>query len=734
MRKLLSGTNTSQGNKNNIIYLSNLFKNNNEILEIELYSIAFTYISKPKLEYILKKAMIKGETLNLDVGYKKESLKSGENGISEILIELFENSRIRRTFHSWVSKELLKACKPKISKRKNDPYVKKIEEICKNFKLSKVEKEILIGAVYYKVDSWYEKIFDYLVETKKSKEYGFNRINIQLLSRLTNFSPLEYRIASKSNSKLYKLEFIDNDGDIAEELLNFIMGHSNDPISKRYFTKFKGKTIPLRKSVVATKEIELLKELIRNNKKGESLNILLYGKPGTGKTEFARAILQYLKYVISEISVEDSGLNRADGKFRYRALFACQNIMDQKENAIIIDEADEMLNSESYGFFGDSIDNNKKANINVTLDNTKNPIIWVTNQFELISESTKRRFDFSIEFKELELVQRKHIWKTSISKHKLVSAFSKEQLETLANKYKVSAGGINNTLKNLNKTNYNKKNIMETMDLLLKPHLKLLNIEKKNENLNKANSKSYNPKCLNVQDGIKKPLTILKKFNNHWGKGQYSQIKNMNILLTGPPGTGKTEFAKYLSRELNRDLVIKRASDLQDMYVGNTEKLIREAFDVAEQKESILFIDEAEGLFGQRETGSKSWEVTQANELLVSMEDFKGILICSTNFKKGLDFAFIRRFNIKMEFDYLNNNGKLIMFKSQFKDIANSKINKETIIELNNMPSLTPGDFKVVYQKHIFLEKEDNTNSKLIESLRNEVSAKGNVISKRIGF
>ncbi len=80
----------------------------------------------------------------------------------------------------------------------------------------------------------------------------------------------------------------------------------------------------------------------------------------------------------------------------------------------------------------------------------------------------------------------------------------------------------------------------------------------------------------------------------------------MNLLLYGIPGTGKTEFAKYTARRLRRRLIIRRASDLLSMWVGQSEKLIRESFKEAEHDKAVLFIDEADTFLGSRENAARS--------------------------------------------------------------------------------------------------------------------------------
>src|SRR5208282_2047221 len=110
------------------------------------------------------------------------------------------------------------------------------------------------------------------------------------------------------------------------------------------------------------------------------------------------------------------------------------------------------------------------------------------------------------------------------------------------------------------------------------------------------------------------------------------QIRNLNILLVGPPGTGKTEFVKYLAEQADRELLVKRTSDIISKWLGESEKNIAEAFDEAEQRGAILFLDEADSLFINRESAVRSWEISQTNELLCQMENFSGIMMCATNF------------------------------------------------------------------------------------------------------
>ena len=118
-----------------------------------------------------------------------------------------------------------------------------------------------------------------------------------------------------------------------------------------------------------------------------------------------------------------------------------------------------------------------------------------------------------------------------------------------------------------------------------------------------------------------------------------------------PPGTGKSELARYIAGTLNRELICKRSSDLLDPFVGMTEQNLAQAFFEAETKEAVLVRDEVDSILASRDRAHHTWEVSFTNELLAQMERFRGILIGTTDRLLDLDQASIRRFNFKIGFN-----------------------------------------------------------------------------------
>ena len=235
-----------------------------------------------------------------------------------------------------------------------------------------------------------------------------------------------------------------------------------------------------------------------------------------------------------------------------------------------------------------------------------------------------------------------------------------------------------------------------------------------------------------ISDG----LEIITEFSNFMKSDEYkdNEMKNMNLLLHGPSGTGKTEFVKYLAKKTGRELLFRSGSDFLGMYVGQTEQNIKNAFREAEEKNAILFIDEVDGLSFDRSKSTRSFEVTQVNELLVQMENFNGILVCSSNFQKNMDSATYRRFNLKFEFDYLTKEGNLLFYKTILGKLISSKLSNDEKNCISSIKGLTPGDFKVVKQKYSFFNKKKIRHNFLIKALEEEVAYKDIGSVKKFGF
>lgn len=137
-----------------------------------------------------------------------------------------------------------------------------------------------------------------------------------------------------------------------------------------------------------------------------------------------------------------------------------------------------------------------------------------------------------------------------------------------------------------------------------------------------------------------------------WGLGEVMPYgRAVTLLFSGPPGVGKTACAEALAHELERPILVADYSQIQNCFVGQTEKNIVKMFRAARAHEAVLFWDEADAMFYDREMAARSWEVRDVNVLLQELERFDGVCILATNRKVSLDKALERRISLKVEFD-----------------------------------------------------------------------------------
>jgi SpoVK/Ycf46/Vps4 family AAA+-type ATPase len=124
-------------------------------------------------------------------------------------------------------------------------------------------------------------------------------------------------------------------------------------------------------------------------------------------------------------------------------------------------------------------------------------------------------------------------------------------------------------------------------------------------------------------------------------------------LFTGSPGTGKTLAAHVLADELGLELMQIDLSVIVDKFVGETEKNLEKVFRDAENRNVVLFFDEADALFGARsavQDAHDRYANQEVSYLLQRMESFDGITLLATNLRGNLDRAFVRRIQFIVHF------------------------------------------------------------------------------------
>ena len=175
-----------------------------------------------------------------------------------------------------------------------------------------------------------------------------------------------------------------------------------------------------------------------------------------------------------------------------------------------------------------------------------------------------------------------------------------------------------------------------------------------------------NPKTAQSINDIKIWLHHNAYLMNDWGMAR--KIKpGFRALFYGPPGTGKTLTATLLGKQFQKDVYRIDLSQVVSKYIGETEKNLEKVFNKAENKEWILFFDEADALFGKRsnvQNAHDKYANQEVSYLLQRVEDFPGLIILASNYKSNIDQAFVRRFNAIINFPMPNASEREAIWKT----------------------------------------------------------------------
>lgn len=503
---------------------------------------------------------------------------------------------------------------------------------------------------------------------------------------------------------------------------NLFAGHDN-PYSmfRDNFTPASAAKLTVKDYPHLGHDISLLKSYLAEafEKRSTGVNVLIYGTPGSGKTEFVKMLAQEIGHPLFEIATEDSSGDPIRRANRFRSFRLSQHILANNESQplVLFDEVEDVFQ------IGEDEDEPKGGNvsgmkgwINKLLESNKIPSFWLSNNLRCLDNAFIRRFDYVIELNAPPRSVRSRIldqylggievstaWKTSMAGHEYLNPAVVERAAKVIEVVKLRQPELHSE---------------KALERILGNTLEALGLSRSPKNVILCVT-DYRLDILNTDCII---TDVCDGLREH-GEGR--------LCLYGAPGTGKSAFGKYLAETLDRPLMVRRASDILSPYVGVAEKNMAKMFREAAEENAVLLLDEADTFLRDRAGATRSWEVSEVNEMLTQMEAFEGIFIASTNLMGSLDPAAMRRFDMKVKFDYL----KPAQAWQLFLDVA-AKFNVETTethrTMLDKLHLLTPGDFaNVVRQSRL---RKIQSSQDLIERLHSECEVKPEGMKRAIGF
>ncbi len=378
--------------------------------------------------------------------------------------------------------------------------------------------------------------------------------------------------------------------------------------------------------------------------------------------------------------------------------------------------------------------------MNAFLEKENSKIIWISNEVDSIDQAVRRRFSYSVHFKDLTMEQRIEMWQNIIKKERVSKYFKKEALEALVEEYDVSVASISAAIQQTKELGYKQADFLNAVRNYLDSYIILSNdgLDLKEEENLEINEESYTLDGVSLEGSSKTDLPLfmerIKKIDNYLKTNNGLPPNAGTMLFYGPPGTGKSALAKHIAKEIGRKCIFKRASDIFGMFVGENEKNIRQAFDKAEKENAVLVFDEADSFIFSRESATRSWETNTVNEFLTSLEKYKGICICTTNHRGNMDSAAMRRFAFKIGFTYGKGEQIISLYETILAPLVKGQIPTNLKNYLLACKFLTAGDFAAVRSQFWLYEKEELTHKEIVEALTKEQNLKLEAVTKKIGF
>ncbi|WP_455488225.1 AAA family ATPase [Haemophilus sp.] len=651
--------------------------------------------------------------------FRESSWRSDEIASAFGLPEELENDKNLRTVARRLLKERYKtlqkstALLPELWKQAYE----NLATLAEFLQLNPVEQELLRFAMHLRSEGAMRDLFGYLPKSDLQRTAA---IMADLLKQPKN----QILSALKKGSKLDAYGLIDRDyrPDSVHDYLDwgetldfdeFVTQPLNENVLLKSCTEVA--QVPSLElddfaHIAGMKEMMLmyLQQALKHHQKG--VNVLIYGAPGTGKTEFAGLLAQALGISAYNITYMDSDgdVVKAEQRLNYSRL--AQTLLNGKQALLIFDEIEDVFNG---SLMERSVAQKNKAWTNQLLENNNVPMIWLSNSVSGIDPAFLRRFDLILEMPDLPL-KNKSALITQLAEGKLSPAY----VQHFAKVRSLTPAILSRTIrvaKELNTSNFAETLLMmfnQTLKSQNKPKIEPLVLGKADYNLDYV---ACNDNIHCISEGLK-------------------QSRKGRICCYGPPGTGKTAWAAWLAEQLDIPLLLKQGSDLLNPYVGGTEQNITQAFEQAKADNALLVLDEVDTFLFSREGANRSWERSQVNEMLTQIERFDGLMVVSTNLIEVLDPAALRRFDLKLKFDYLTLRQRLDFAKQQAEILGLPLLSEEDLSQIESLNLLTPGDFAAVARRHQFspFQKVQDWLSALQGEC--EVKPAFSATTRRIGF
>lgn len=575
---------------------------------------------------------------------------------------------------------------------------------------------------------------DILVNWLDSASGSSLREDCALLADLLGFRLAEVGQALARNSNLTKYGFVKYDPfcggflgrvemprDLAAKLSRDYA--SEDELVLAFLNPVEPSQLSLEDVPHLASHLETLRTVLPNALKSgcKGINILFHGEPGTGKTQVTALLAQLAGLDCYRIIKPDDD-DPQSGLERLGYYMIVQRMLANRRPALLVfDEFEDVVpDSDPFARMfggGGRKSSPMKSWLTQVLEENRVPTVWISNSIRHVDRALLRRFTYAIEFRTPPASVRRRILSQVVDGLDV----GQDWIERTANVSNLSPAMMRNAATIASLAGCTDMRATESLlDRTIEGSMRALG--RRPERAGVSTVTRYDLSYVNSTVAPEFVLSSLQRT----GRG--------TLCFYGPPGTGKSALGGYLAAQLERPLMIRRASDLLSMWVGGTEENIARMFEEARDENAVLLVDEADSFLADRAGSQRSWEVTQVNEMLSQIEHFDGVLICTTNRLDHLDPAVLRRFSHKVGFAYLKPEQRTAMFFGEFGDQFPKAAHRAQVeTALAQHTNLAPGDFATV-RRQFDASGGALTLDELLAALAAECGIKPDKARRSMGF
>ncbi len=635
-----------------------------------------------------------------------------------------EDPRIRAL--AGKAEEIGRAIERKAEESREEGIVLRLPRLVQAFDLSEFEKGAVIICAASELDAKYERLYAYLQDDLTKK-----RPTVGLIQNLLSDCPLErmrswrYFAPTRTLFKRSILEFPEGNGPslssavrIDPGVLAYILGEETRSERPR------GRRDLPPEDLFSEKLWSTVENLVRHLKRSEGGKILLQGPPGAGKKAVSEFICRELG--LSLHSIDLSALAVREEEFEASLARSFRDAI-LRESALYLEGLD-LPNL-------DSKDGHRQTALLRSLEDFSGLAFAAAPSSEdPLALDGQRQMDlFRLEVPPQDYAMRKRIWERHLRDHLgdgERGRAAEELAGKLASKFRFTAGTIDEAM-------------ATAQNRALQEGREEISLEDVYEGCRSQSNRRLSSLARRIDpryawEDIVLPeekMRQLREIQVHvrykglvytdWGfEEKLSLGKGLNVLFSGPSGTGKTMAAEVIAKELGIDIYKIDLSMVVSKYIGETEKNLNKIFEEAERSNAILFFDEADALFGKRsevKDAHDRYANVEIGYLLQKMEEHEGIAILATNLGKNIDDAFLRRMHFIVEFPFPEEELRLRIWKGLLpeeapvsEDVDFAFLAKKFKIAGGNIKNvminaafLAAEDSRVITMEHVILATRD---------------------------